>query len=364
MFLAANPACSETSISDAIQRLSRNAEPAVRLQIAVNLHLLQRTAPDTMWSLMAFISAEEPSRAVLQAAVASISTLAGRYPERVVPSIELIFDRTTSGTGSEAVRATCFSTFLGLYLWRGLEACERRIIPVVDAPWESSEIASHLAHTIRDDLTRGPSNPTDPQQEGVRRRALWIINRLLESTTVELKRLRQQFSRPLDAIPPEIQARLKVIHNSIDSVAYQVFFASGAFDLQQNRPDEAPDREQRKRFLKEAEPIFDKLADTRLTRVAYNLAATLESLMEFDPAGVFLRLRNVVVGAQSGGFEFESLAADVVVRTVKRFLAEYRAVLRERSDCRAALVQILDVFVTVGWPAAQQLTYDLEEIFR
>jgi len=86
--------------------------------------------------------------------------------------------------------------------------------------------------------------------------------------------------------------------------------------------------------------------------------------MEFDPAGVFLRLRNVVVGAQSGGFEFESLAADVVVRTVKRFLAEYRAVLRERSDCRAALVQILDVFVTVGWPAAQQLTYDLEEIFR
>ena len=114
MFLAANPACSETSISDAIQRLSRNAEPAVRLQIAVNLHLLQRTAPDTMWSLMAFISAEESSRAVLQAAVASISTLVGRYPERIVPLIELIFDRTTSGTGSKAVRATCFSTFLGL----------------------------------------------------------------------------------------------------------------------------------------------------------------------------------------------------------------------------------------------------------
>jgi hypothetical protein len=74
-FLAASPAFSETSISDAIHRLSRNAEPAVRLQIAVNLHLLQRTAPNTMWSLMAFISPEEPSRAVLQAAAAAISTL-------------------------------------------------------------------------------------------------------------------------------------------------------------------------------------------------------------------------------------------------------------------------------------------------
>jgi hypothetical protein len=168
----------------------------------------------------------------------------------------------------------------------------------------------------------------------------------------------------LNSIPQEIQARLKVIHNCIDSVAYQVYFASGAFDLQQNRPEEAPDREQRKRFLKEAEPIFDQLSGARLARVAYNLAATLESLIEFDPAGVFLRLRNVIIDAQSDGLQFESLAVEVVVRTVKRFLAEYRAVLRDRSDCRAALVEILDVFVKVGWPAAQQLTYSLEEIFR
>jgi hypothetical protein len=72
----------------------------------------------------------------------------------------------------------------------------------------------------------------------------------------------------------------------------------------------------------------------------------------------------VIVDAQSDGLQFESLAVEVVVRTVKRFLAEYRAVLRDRSDCRVALVEILDVFVTVGWPTAQQLTYSLEEIFR
>ncbi len=364
MFLAANLAFSETSISDAIHRLSRNAEPAVRLQIAVNLHLLQTTAPDTMWSLMAFISTEEPSRAVLQAAAASISTLAGRYPERVVPLLERIYDQTSSGAGHEAVRATCFNTFLGLYLWRGLPACERRIFPVVDNPWDNPEIASHLAHTIRDDLTRGPTSPSDPEQDAVRGRALSITNRLLESSTTELKRLRGEYSGSLNSIPQEIQARLKVIHKCIDTVAHQVYFASGAFDLQQNRLEDAPDREQRKRFLKEAESIFNRLADARLTNVAYNLAATLESLIEFDPAGVFLRLRNVIVDAQSDGLQFESLAVDVVVRTVKRFLAEYRAVLRDRSDCRVALVEILDVFVKVGWPTAQQLTYSLEEIFR
>jgi hypothetical protein len=176
--------------------------------------------------------------------------------------------------------------------------------------------------------------------------------------------LRQEYPGSLSSIPEEILERLKIIHKCIDTVAHQIYFASGAFDLQQNRPEEAPDIEQRKRFLKEAEPIFDQLANTHLTNVAYNLAATLESLMEFDPPSIFLRLRNVIIEAQSDGLQFESLAVDVVVRTVKSFLAEYRSVLRERGDCRLALVQILDVFVKVGWPTAQQLTYSLEEIFR
>jgi hypothetical protein len=168
MFLAATPDFSETGIYDAIRRLSQNVEPAVRLQIAVNLHLLERTAPGTMWNLIAFISRQEPSRAVLQSAVASISTLADRYPERVLPLLERIHDRTTSGTGHERVRAACFNSFLGLYLWRGLLACDRRLPFVVNTPWENPEIASHLAHTIRDDLARGPTSPSDPEQDGVR----------------------------------------------------------------------------------------------------------------------------------------------------------------------------------------------------
>src|SRR5271166_5285191 len=140
------------------------------------------------------------------------------------------------------------------------------------------------------------------------------------------------------------------------------FFAFGAFDLQHNQSDEALNREQRKRFLKESESILDKLASTGISNVAYHLAGTLESLLEFDPEGVFLRLHHVIVSAKSGGFEFESLAAQLVVRVVKLFLAEYRDLLRDSGECRAALVEILDTFV--GWPAAQRLTYDLEEIFR
>jgi hypothetical protein len=364
VFLGSQPACWEPRISEAILRLSRNVEPAVRLQIAGNLHLLERADPEKMWDLITFIAEREPSRAVLQAAVASLSNLAGRYSQIVVPLVECIFDRIIDGEGSKGVRSTCFSIFVGLFLWRGLPACERRIIKLVNAPWEDPDVALYLAHSIRNDLTRGPSTPPEPQQESVRQRALGMIDRMLDSTTREWKRLGEEFGGRLADIPPGIQVRRKMILQCIDATARQIFFASGAFDLQQNRSDEAPNHERRERFLKESQSILDKLGSVGLSNVAYHLVGTLESLLEFDPESVFLRLHHVIAIAKSSGFEFESLAAKVVVRTVQRFLAEYRAVLRESHKCRAALVEILDTFVTVGWPEAQQLTYDLEEIFR
>jgi hypothetical protein len=66
----------------------------------------------------------------------------------------------------------------------------------------------------------------------------------------------------------------------------------------------------------------------------------------------------------SGGYQFEQMAADLVVRLVERYLAEYRELLQNDPKCRQALVELLDTFVRAGWPAARQLTYRLEEIFR
>ncbi len=68
--------------------------------------------------------------------------------------------------------------------------------------------------------------------------------------------------------------------------------------------------------------------------------------------------------SKKGNYQFESLAVDVIVGIVKRFLASYQHLLRERQDCRHALIEILDTFVAAGWPAALEITYRLEEIYR
>ena len=48
---------------------------------------------------------------------------------------------------------------------------------------------------------------------------------------------------------------------------------------------------------------------------------------------------------------------------VERYIAEYRPLLQEDQECRVALMEMLDVFVRVGWPNARQLTYRLDDIF-
>jgi hypothetical protein len=58
------------------------------------------------------------------------------------------------------------------------------------------------------------------------------------------------------------------------------------------------------------------------------------------------------------------MAADLMVRLVERYLAEYRVLLRENEECQRTLLEVLDIFVQAGWPSAQRLTYRLEEIFR
>jgi hypothetical protein len=49
---------------------------------------------------------------------------------------------------------------------------------------------------------------------------------------------------------------------------------------------------------------------------------------------------------------------------VERYLADCRHLFRENPSAREALLDILDIFVSAGWPGATRLTYRLNEVFR
>jgi hypothetical protein len=143
--------------------------------------------------------------------------------------------------------------------------------------------------------------------------------------------------------------------------------SSGAFDDRgQNRLPGQRDLStaERRRFFEESASIIEALSDLGFASIAHNLLQTLESFVPFDPRRVFLAIGSIVRASVDGGYQFEQLAADLVVRLVERYLAEYRDVLQDSPECRQVLVELLDTFIRAGWASARQLTYRLEDIFR
>ncbi len=196
----------------------------------------------------------------------------------------------------------------------------------------------------------------------------WICSkRLLRFARDGLRNLEQRNRDiPFNQWPRQDQDKAKSLLQLLDGIGDEVYFASGAYDSKrQGEPGAVravkPESE---RFYREAAVILDELAETGLPSVAHHLVETLEFFIPLDPRGVFLRIGHILRAGQQGGYQYESLAADRIVKLVERYLADYRALLREDSECRQILIEILDTFVQAGWPSALRFTYRLEEIFR
>jgi hypothetical protein len=367
--LAGHPTCSTPDVLEVLERLSRDSVPAVRFQIASRLNVLYRTAPDPMWCTIERMCQEEESRGVLQGLLSgAFRRLAGPNPDRVADLTRTIFDRVREGRGAKTVREFCVGIFAGLYIWRGHAQCGEVILEIATNPDAYRNEVPHLLSHLREPLAHGPIYPPDPGQDAIRRRALDLLDRILRSARDALQEIeRLHLGIPFNEWLLQDQEGCKSLVLLIDHVGNEVYFASGAYDKKnqgQTEEDQPPTRDRAERFYREAGPILGELADFGLPGVTHHLLETLEFFIPLDPRGVFLSIGRVVRAGQQGGYQYESLAADLVVRLVERYLAEYRALLREDAECRHTLIEILDVFVQAGWPSARRLTYRLEEIFR
>ncbi len=366
--LARHATCSSQELLGTIERLSNDPVPAVRYQIASRLNMLYRAAPELMWRLIERVSHEEPSRGVLLGFLnGCLQRVAGAEPDRVASLTKAVFSRVTEGAGAARVRELCVSLFTDLYIWRGQAECRDIILDVATNTSVYRDEAPHLLAHLRQPLTHGPTDPADPDQDTIRHRALDLLRRLLRSGRDGLDEIEQRHSGvPFSSWAIRDQESTKSLARLLDSVGREVYSASGAFMRNTQGHDDDPPLtwEQAKRFYREAVSILDDLADVNLPSVTHHLLETLEIFAPIDPRGVFVRIGTVVRAGKKGGYQYESLAADLIVKLVERYLAEYRVLLRDDLECRNALIEILDVFVHAGWPNARRLTYRLEEIFR
>jgi len=367
--LARQPSCAIPEVLQTIERLSEDPVPAVRFQVAVRLVSLYHTAQELMWSIAERLCRREASRSVLLGLLNhTLGQLAGSHPDRVVELANEVLSRTRDDADAEDVRQSCIMIFTGLYVWRDHLVCRDAIFNIVADTDTNSAVAQHIVFSLRDAVTHGPANPPNPHLNAIRHRALDLVRRILRAGLDTLRNTEERNSGVAFISWPEAdQERAKRLVRLIDGVGQELYFASGAFDSRRQEGSDgrrALTDDERKRFYREAGEILDDLVDVGLPSLAHHVLKTLESFVHFDPRGVFLRVGSVVRAGVKGGYQCESLAVDLVVGIVERYLAEYRPLLQQDDECRKVLMELLDTFVKAGWPSARRLVYRLDEIFR
>jgi hypothetical protein len=223
-------------------------------------------------------------------------------------------------------------------------------------------------------LTAGDAVALDPKADEARRRTWVFFAELLAASQAkllqhrgELQKLAQQGEADGET-GKDMRAKMNRAMQLVDGIAMQLFFASGAFQEKTDKNEKPLGAPQLRRFWQESAPLFQALASELHPHTAYHLVQTFQHLLPCAPAEIFLLATKSILSSGTVGFQYESLAIGEVVKLIQRVLADHRDIFRGgtggESECLAALLRVLDLFVEAGWAEARQLTHRLEEIYK
>jgi hypothetical protein len=358
--MLANDKCLDLAVLENTKRALRDPVPAVRFQVATRLLPLHDKHLDELWQILGGLALSEKSTGVLGSTLyAVVSPLAGRYKTQVVELLGLILSRADLPKEGGDATEWCYRICAGLYLWQGDMSAYALISPVIEGETFTPQRAAQCLMDIRGTLTFSSDVPKETDAN-VRRRSFELVDTIAHSSFARMETLIHDVA-PVDRTD-QWQEDFQELAHLIDYAGSQLYFASGAYDGN-NTPD-ALDENARRVFWEESQNAMSSLAKVAIPSVAHHLIEILQSFIQFAPAQVFHAIANVVNSAKSWGYQYESLAVDLLVKVTERYLAEERMTLQQDLQCREELIDILETFVSAGWPSARRLSYRLEEIFR
>jgi len=358
--LAVEQTCGTPEVLSAVERLSQDPVPSVRYQIARRINALYYSAHDVMWRIIERFSREEENRGVLQGLlIGTMSHLVRPHLDEIVRLIRIIFDRVQDGPGAREVRERCVHYFTDMYVWRGHPTCRDIVFSAVNSPARSFNEVHWANSRLRDPVTYGSTEQPEAEKDAVRNRALDLVLQIIQAVRTELRRIETD-----SALMESEQGKSdrNNLYHILHYVAQELYFASGAYEG--GNKDNTLSPGQKRRFYLEASVHLDELAQVGLPSIAYNLIQTMVPFIEQDPAKVLIRITTAVSAGRPWGFQYEPLAASLVVSLVERYLAEYRGLFRESDECLQGLLKVLDIFAEAGWPAANRLIYRLDDLYR
>ncbi|GEM_PF-1625621 len=364
----------DRAVATALRRLVRDKSHPLRFNLAMELAVLEKPAPDLMWELIDNLIANESKFSVFDALLCSLDWLWRSGAKQVVARLKRIEERSLTAPAENGIHETLAHLYLFHFLRTGNADSEefiRRMIADCDSERAFKALTAQL-HSCRAGgwLTTGDAVSQEPHADAVRARTWRFFSELLEAAQAKLKTHREAWAKLHDNGQTDtesakpVKEKLDRATRLVDAVAMQLYFASGAFADRTNKAEKELAPAELRRFWDEAAPLLNALASEMHPHTAHHIVQTLFHLLPCSPREVFLLATRSIQSSAKAGFQHESLAVGDVVKLIQRSLADHREIFQSDSECLAALLYVLDLFVEAGWSEARQLTHRLEEIYR
>jgi hypothetical protein len=349
----------DLEVAHALRDLSTDPVTSVRWLLAASLWCLGSSTPDLFWELAHHYAHDEPNALVLDALSNSLGRVADRAREPRVQAVltDLLARPDLAGSDPRAsdIQNHTSSLIAGLAIGRGNEwALGVMVASLGGLPTESRNVLGYVTYVLQFlhvDRVDAPDF-AEPAE-----RALAWLTRCVTEVAAAIR-----------GTGDVSQLDLKSMYDVIDQVVSRLYFNSGAYVGPNTTP---PPSGAMTRFFSVTEGLVGVLAAEVggpsgigiPASTAHHFIQLLHAMLPTGPATVIHEVREVVVGASRAGYAFDAMASREVTQIVEELLADHREVVRAGQGL-ADLTTLLDMFVSAGWPEAQQLVFRLEEIFR
>ncbi len=360
--LLANPNFDVEHILANLRILAQDRLPVVRFQVAWRLLLLHDHAPEAMWELIESLSSDRSYRVRLEV-VTALDRCARAVPDRALALMTKMLDEAETALGKpEEVRKHCIACLTCYYLWRDDSTAKATVDRIVEGIPATAHDAGRVFPTLRNALQY--VEPANPERAlSTRERAAKLFNEIIGKAVPPMRELIAKRLRREEPTQEE-RTQFDDLELLLVTCSNELYFASGAFqELRHGLPPELTTPEQRELYPALA-ASWDLLGEIGSPNLVHHLVQTLEMFVPVDPAGVFLLIGKAVLAGRLWSYHYEDQAVELVVRIIRTYIAEHRSIFERNPDCLRVLRELLDLFITAGWPSARIVAYRVDEVFR
>lgn len=361
----------EPHIADMIERMATDPAPQVRAQIASDLQVLCEADPERMWRIAeTFASSESDSDVVAAFLTRSLHRILRIDPDRAERLIETLRARRPDGKKNPQRSRDSIQWAIGLlaaqlHVGDGRPLARNWIGEWANDITNFADSLHSVATSVRECLFARYLAEAAEQDKLLSDRAQECLTFMVRQSIEVAREARVVFASKDATEEEKVSAgkRYKEAESLVHLAGNQLYFGSGAHANSDRAPGLLTE-EARRDFLNDYAELLGLLAQSHEPGTHHHLLELYEYLLPGNPALVLRAMHALLTGrAAAEGYQYESLGLTVVIRIVRRLLADHRS-LFDDPEQRQRLSDMLTLFSDEGWPEALQLLYDLPDLLR